>query len=226
MWIYIAKFEKRSGLIKIGMSQDVAARLKTLTGVHGKVVYHKRFRIEDTRHVEKLLHTRFRLDRAEITRCDGFTEFFNDSVQDAAVSILTLLEQPRTPEEMVCEDILFRRDIAWDEFVVRKARVKRLINRLLLPHDAYEDDGSYSVGLSLQLQLAQIYAAESLGFPVDEVCNKAAEKWSITVWKTRVLRQALLDGMLIVGDKCRKLYKDYDVICDEQRLLERGGTWR
>lgn len=74
--IYIAEFEGRKSLVKIGMSKQPEVRLAVLEEYHGKVLASKSIHIgKNSREVERDIHMTLRRKRVSVGG-DGGTEFF------------------------------------------------------------------------------------------------------------------------------------------------------
>lgn len=100
MFVYLAKFEKRKGLCKIGVAKEVRSRLAQLESTHGPLVSFQKFKIgRGYIRLEKFIHERFAEHCADLPKCDGYTEFFKDLVEDEAVKVLSAMSTTLTESE-------------------------------------------------------------------------------------------------------------------------------
>ncbi len=134
--IYIAEFEGREGLVKIGMSKQPEVRLSVLEEYHGKVLISKSIHIgKNSREVERDIHMTLRRKRVNVGG-DGGTEFFKlansfDESVKVVESILELVwdnnieDSHSTDFKITVIDSLFKTDYAC---IYKSVLVSLLIN--------------------------------------------------------------------------------------------------
>lgn len=205
MFVYLARFEKRKGLCKIGVAKEVRSRLTQLEACHGPVESFQKFKIgKGYVRLEKFIHERFAESRADLPKCDGFTEFFKDEVEAEAVQVLSTMaltlteaEVKRAAEEQAqlspairtkklalaaaCEAVVdCERDIeAVQKFIANEhMRLKKFMVRLVNDRSAME----YEVAEYSQIVFGNGYyilhmsGALELGFPKEDVVRAVYNK--------------------------------------------------
>lgn len=90
MFVYVAEFEGRPGLVKVGVALDVKTRMQQLRKCHGKVMNVSEFNVgHDGYEVERFVHRKYTSCNVVLGgKCDGHTEFFDGSIRAGVKSLL------------------------------------------------------------------------------------------------------------------------------------------
>lgn len=90
MFVYVAEFEGRPGLVKIGVAVDIDRRLAGLVKSHGELKAVREFNMGGSSYaVESFVHKVYKESRILLDcRCDGYTEFFDEAVRADVFKIM------------------------------------------------------------------------------------------------------------------------------------------
>lgn len=93
MYVYVAQFGDRSGAIKIGTTEKFEERLNRLVQFHGTLKECRVFNIGvGCRGIEAFLHSRYRSKAVSLPKCDGYREFFAESIKQDVLAFLKAVE--------------------------------------------------------------------------------------------------------------------------------------
>lgn len=222
MFVYVAEFEDRAGLIKIGVAANVDTRMASLRSCHGAPTIVEEFNVgEDRYEVERFIHRKYKDKNIRLERCDGYTEFFDACIRDDVVRLLkgisqslpastaamdSKLKQTRdikaAPSIRQIESSLQRerrkmRSDACKANFKERLRVNKFLARVLYNGKQSEEQVS-RLNPSYWTTLHYLGESVKLGVEIDHVLQAVQEQLvatggaKLTRWRTKVFMSALL----------------------------------
>lgn len=147
MYVYVAEFRDRQGLVKVGVSTNVKVRMKSLEACHGECTSLHTFFVGPTgKRKEKQTHRKFSTHNVKVSG-DGGTEFFSRCAKPDILNFLQAQVSKETKEIECLKSMIDK----------RKNTLNRLIDKIF--------NGWYSL-------CGAGYANTILGFPLDECIEK------------------------------------------------------